>query len=250
MAKAHNFDQDSSKRKIDFIMPFEFDYDFGSPNGTAIIGRFLPVVRFPLGRRWELRNLTLALVANAPGGRPGFPGNPNPVEGKKVVGLGDWINITTILPPLKSKKLVFGFGLGLGMPFATNASFGSGKWTIGPILRIGYNPGKWKLNAIGGNLWSYAGNPERGEVNQTVIRGLIRRPLGSKWFFTSNPILTANWNAPRKQRWLIPVGGGLGRKFVSGRQHISVAAHYYNNAVRQDGAPTGLIRLDILLHIP
>jgi hypothetical protein len=46
------------------------------------------------------------------------------------------------------------------------------------------------LGALIVNLWSFAGDSNRKEVNQLLIRGLIRRRLGGGWYFTSNPIIT------------------------------------------------------------
>jgi hypothetical protein len=238
------------KQKVGFIMPFEFDYDFGAANGNALIGRFFPLVVVPLGEKWQYHNLTLAILANAPGGRPGLPGNPNPIAGEKAYGLGDFINISTFLPTLKSDRFIFGFGFALGLPLATNVGLGSGKWSVGPSLRLSYNPGKWKFNVLGGNLWSFAGDPERNEVNQTIIRGLIRHPLGTKWFFTSNPIITANWKAGRGQKWLVPLGGGIGKKFSLFKREMSIAVHAYYNVERPTGAPKGLMRLDLLFKQP
>ena len=231
-------------------MPFEFDFDFGAENGNAVIGRFLPRVSIPLGERWQMNNLTLAIVASAPGGRPGFPGNPEPIKGGQVFGLGDWTNASIFLPPLRSKNFFVGFGPALGLPVATDPLLGSQKWTIGPILRIGYRPGKWNFNALIINLWSYAGNPDRKAVNQLLIRGLIRYQFNEKWFFTSNPIITSNWKASAGQRWLCPLGGGMGRAFPFAGRKISIAFHGYYNVIRPEGAPTGLFRIDLLYPLP
>ena len=231
-------------------MPFEFDFDFGAENGNAVIGRFMPRVSIPIGERWQLNNLTLAILAFAPGGRPGFPGNPEPIEGGRVFGLGDWTNGSIFLPPLKSKNFSLGFGPAFGLPVATDPRLGSEKWTFGPLLRIGYRPGKWNFNALIINLWSYAGNPHRKDINQLLIRGLIRHPINDKWYLTSNPIITANWKASRGQRWLFPLGAGLGRSFQLGKGKMSVAVHGYFNVIRPDGAPTGLFRIDMLYPLP
>ena len=100
------------------------------------------------------------------------------------------------------------------------------------------------------NLRSFAGDSERGDVHQLLVRGLIRRQLGGGWYFTYNPIITANWNVSSGQQWLIPVGGGIGKRFEIGSKAVAVSAHYYFNAIKPEGAPDGLLRIDLVLSIP
>lgn len=121
---------------------------------------------------------------------------------------------------------------------------------LGPALRIAYRPGEWNIGAIFVNLWSFAGDSNRKEVNQLLIRGLVRRRLGDGWYFTSNPIITANWNASSGQIWLIPLGGGGGRRFDLGIFPVAISAHYYYNIIKPEGAPIGLFRIDLIIPVP
>jgi hypothetical protein len=52
----------------DFTCPIEIDFDTGAANGNATIMRLMPLAAFPMGERWKIINLTLAIVADAPGG--------------------------------------------------------------------------------------------------------------------------------------------------------------------------------------
>ena len=170
--------EESITPKIVFSLPIEFDFDYGASNGYAIINRYLPLVAFPLGEKWKLINLTQIIIANAPGGVPGRPGNPEPEAGDRVFGLSDLTNAVFFTPPPPSKRFVWGFGPAVGFPIATDDRLGSGKWLTGPALRFAYRPGEWNLGALIVNLWSFAGDSNRKEVNQLLIRGLIRRRLG------------------------------------------------------------------------
>jgi hypothetical protein len=234
----------------DFALPVEMDFDYGAANGDAIITRFLPLVAIPLGERWKLINLTLAMVADAPGGVPGRPGNPEPVPGPKVFGLGDLTDAVFFTPPTGSKSFVWGFGPAFTLPIATDEVLGSGKWSAGPALRVAWRPGKWNLGAFAVYLWSYAGDLDRSDVSQLMIRPLIRRQLGDGWYLTSNPIITANANASSGQRWVVPLGGGIGKRFDLGSSEIAVAVHAYANVIKPDGAPDGLFRVDLVVPIP
>jgi hypothetical protein len=243
-------DKESKSPKIDFSLPIEIDFDYGASNGYAIINRYLPLVAFPIGEKWKLINLTHIIIANAPGGVPGRPGNPEPGAGDRVFGLSDLTNAVILTPPPPSKSFVWGFGPALVIPIATDERLGSGKWLTGPTLRIAYRPGEWNLGALIVNLWSFAGDSNRKEVNQLLIRGLIRRRLGGGWYFTSNPIITANWKAESGQQWLLPFGAGIGRCFEIGSLPVAFAVHYYHHVIKPDGAPDGLFRLDFIIPVP
>jgi hypothetical protein len=243
-------DKVSGSPKIDFSLPIEFDFDHGASNGYAIINRYIPLIAFPIGEKWKLINLTQVIIADAPGGVPGRPGNPDPGAGDRVFGLSDLTNAIFLTPPPPSKRFVWGFGPAIVFPIATDSRLGSGKWLTGPALRFAYRPGEWNLGALILNLWSFAGDSNRKEVNQLLIRGLIRRRLGDGWYFTSNPIITANWNASSDQVWLIPLGAGIGRRFEIGFLPIALAVHYYHHVIKPDGAPDGLFRVDFLIPVP
>ncbi len=72
-----------------WVLPFEVDFDSGAANGDAIIGRLIPVNSLIVREDWKLVNVAMVTIADAPGGRPGQPGNPEPVPGPNVFGLGD-----------------------------------------------------------------------------------------------------------------------------------------------------------------
>jgi hypothetical protein len=233
-----------------FALPIELDLDYGASNGAAVISRYIPLVAFPLGERWRLINLTLAVVADAPGGVPGRPGNPEPVPGGRVFGLGDLTNAVFFTPPTRSNNWVWGFGPALSLPVATDARLGSGKWSAGPAFRFAYRPGPWNFGAVVVDLGSFAGDSGRGNIHQFLVRGLVRRQLGGGWYFTYNPIITANWESKSGQRWLVPVGGGLGKRFEVGSKAVALSAHYYVNVIKPEGAPDGLFRVDVVVPIP
>jgi len=243
-------EKESITPTIVFSLPIEFDFDYGAANGYAIINRYVPLIAFPIGEKWKLINLTQIIVADAPGGVPGRPGNPEPGAGDRVFGLSDLTNAVFLTPPPPSKRFIWGFGPAVGFPIATDDRLGSGKWVTGPAFRIAYRPGEWNLGAMILNLWSFAGDSSRKDVNQLLIRGLIRRRLGAGWYFTSNPIITANWKAESGQQWLIPLGAGIGRRFEIGSLPVAFAVHYYYHIIKPDGAPNGLFRLDFIFPVP
>ena len=225
-----------------FLLPIEFDFDSGAANGDAIIVRLLPVNSLLVRDKWKLINVALISLADAPGGVPGFPGNPQPIPGEKVFGLTDFTD-AVLYTPTKSKGLMWGVGGLFGFPTATNDVLGSGKWSAGPAVRLGYQSGPWRLGLLVGNRWSFAGDSDRAEVNQLMARGLVRCRLGKGWFFIYAPIITANWNASSGQRWLVPLGGGIGKSFKFRPTSLNISLQAYGNALKPDGAPDSVFRI-------
>jgi len=234
--------EEPPKRPAFFLLPMEIDSDSGAANGDAVIARVLPVNSIPIGKRWRLLNLAIVVLADSPGGRPGSPGNPDPLPSSQVFGLGDLTDAVL----LGKQGGWWGFGMIFGFPTATDDALGSGKWSAGPAFRLSHRSGPWALGLLSGNLRSYAGDRDRGDIDQLLVRGLVRRTFNKKWFFIYSPIITANWNASSDQRWLVPVGGGLGRHFVK-RQPFNLTLQYYRNVVRPDGAPHSVWRFGLTI---
>lgn len=232
-----------------FSLPMEIERDFGASNGDATIIRLMPVYSLPLSEAWRLVNLELITIADAPGGVPGRPGNPNPTAGERAFGLSDLIH-ASFFTPENQAKFIWGAGFVLSLPTATDEVLGSGKWAAGPAIRLVYRFGPWNLGGIAGQRWSFAGQSSRPDLNALIIRGAFRRQLPSGWYLVSAPIITANWDASSSERWLVPIGGGLGKRFqINSRRWASSLQAYYN-AIKPDAAPDWALRLQVVAAIP
>jgi hypothetical protein len=232
-----------------FALPVELDLDSGASNGDAAIFRLMPLYSFPVSEKWKLVNLNLITIADAPGGRPGQPGNPNPESGDRVLGIGDLIH-ASFATPKKSGNLIWGVGAMISIPTASKSQLGSGKWSGGPAARIAYKTGQWSLGAFGGQLWSFAGDDQRNDISQLMVRAVIRRQLPNNWHFVSAPIITANWNASHDQRWLVPLGGGFGKRFSLAKYPWAWSVQGYYNVIKPDGAPNWAIRFAFVVALP
>lgn len=232
-----------------FALPMEFEHDFGATNGDATFLRIQPLYALPLGDRWRLMNLDIVTLADSPGGVPGQPGNPNPASGERAFGLGDWIH-ASFLTPENQSGFIWGAGMMLSLPTATDEVLGSGRWATGPALRLTFRSGSWNLGAIAGQRWSFAGDGSRPDVNALMIRGSLRHQLPGDWYLVSAPIITVNWDASPSERWLVPVGGGVGKGFAVGSHRWAASMQAYYNAIRPDSAPDWAIRLTLVAAIP
>ena len=237
-----------TKKDRFFALPVEIDADSGASNGDATILRIAPLYGLGSLYNMEIVHIDLITIAGAPGGVPGRPGNPSPEPGPNVFGLSDLVHASFFMPD-NSGKFTWGAGFMLSIPTATDARLGSGKWSAGPSFRFTYRTGPWNIGAFGGQTWSFAGDKERADVSQLIMRGTIRRQLPNDWYFVSAPIITANWNAIG-QKWLVPVGGGLGKVVNIRSKPWAFALQGYYNAIKPDGAPNWSVRFSVIAAIP
>ena len=244
-------ESDSTSQTVEerfFSLPLELDADSGASNGDATILRIAPLYGLGSMGKMKIVHIDLVTIADAPGGVPGRPGNPNPEPGERVFGLSDLIH-ASFFTPRTSGNFSAGAGIMLNIPIATDSTLGSGKWSAGPAFRFTYRSGPWTVGAFGGQIWSFAGDDERNDVSQLIIRGAIRRQLANDWYFVSAPIISANWNAAG-QKWLVPAGGGFGKVFKVRSKPWALSLQGYYNVVKPDGAPNFSIRLALIAPIP
>ncbi len=207
-------------------LPFQNNTNFGiGPyNRTQNILNIQPVIPVSLDK-WNLINRIIVPLLWQP---------YDSTESK--FGLSD-INYTLFLSPAKAGKIVWGIGPIFSFPTATDDILGTGKWSIGPSIVLLTMPSPWVLGVLVNNVWSVAGDEERGDINQMLIQYFINYNLPGGWYITSAPIITANWEAESGDQWLVPFGGGLGKIFRIGSQPMNGQLSAYYNAIHPDNLP-------------
>ena len=218
-----------------YSLPFKFTFDYGADNGEATFLSINPVIPVTVGD-WNLINRVLMPLIDTPGLVTGTPEIPNPVPGDGATGLGD-INYSVFLSPAKPGKIIWGIGPSLTMDTATDDQLGSGKWSAGPTAVILIQPKPWTLGLLGRQLWSFAGDSDRANVNQLLLEPFINYNLGNGWYLITDINLTANWQSDSRNRWTIPLGGGAGKMFGIGSQKMNTKLEAYYNVVKPNGAP-------------
>ena len=152
-------------------------------------------------------------------------------------GLGD-MNPSFFFSPVKINKVIWGIGPAIVLPTATNQTLGQGKWSLGPTVVALVQSKHWTIGALVNNVWSVSGQSARPNVNQMLFQYFINYNLEKGWYLTSSPIITANWNGPSGNQWVVPVGGGVGRVFRLGFQPVNVSLAFFGNAVRPSTPPS------------
>ena len=196
-----------------------------------------PVFPFKLSDDWTLVTRTIVPFVGVPFAEPKLDvtpaGEPYVVRWNEEqrIGLGD-INPTGFFVPTLEGDFTVGFGPTFSAPIS-KAPLSSGKWTAGPAFVGVYTKGPWVVGGLVNNMWSFAGDDDRADVNKMLIQPFINYNLPKGWYVSFSPIITADWEN-EDNGWTVPVGAGVGRVFKVGKQPINVSVHGYYNAIKPE----------------
>jgi len=162
-------------------------------------------------------------------------------------GFGD-ILFTAFYSP-ESKGLTWGVGPVVQFPTG-GPDFGTGKWSAGASVVALAMPGQWVIGALLNNIWSFAGQENKPDVNFMTFQPFINYNLPN-FYFTFSPVVTANWEADSGNQWTVPLGLGLGKLIkLGGKLPVNLNASYFYNVVRPDYGPQYQVRLLAAVLLP
>lgn len=162
-------------------------------------------------------------------------------------GFGD-ILFTAFYSP-KTEGLTWGVGPVFQFPTG-GPDFGTGKWCAGASVVGLVMPGKWVVGALINNVWSFAGQENRADVNFMTFQPFVNYNLPN-FYFTFSPIVTANWAADTDDQWTVPLGLGLGKLIkLGGKLPVNLNASYYYNVVTPDFGAQYQVRLLAAVLLP
>ena len=206
-------------------VPFENNYngEYGPDNSNQNVLNIKPVIPVAIGENWNLINRTIVPVVS----QPGIPGGPN-----RQNGLGD-TTYQGFISPSKPGKWVWGAGPSVQIPTHTDEVLGNENWAAGPAVVVLTMPGNWVYGGLVSQIWDFAGSGNDGsddDISLMVAQPFVNYNFGQGWYVVSAPIITANWEAEKSSdEWTVPVGGGVGRVFSIGKQHVNARMAYYYN---------------------
>ena len=117
-------------------------------------------------------------------------------------------------------------------PTATDELLGTEKWSVGPDFVVFLSDRAHARNnrLFNLNLWSFAGDEDRANVNAMTLQPFLNYNLPKGWYLKDEP---PNYGPP-PPRWTVPVGGGIGRIFKIGHQPINASIEAYYNVETPD----------------
>lgn len=226
-------------------MPFQNNTDFGIGvfDKTGNVLNIQPVIPVTLGKKnWLLINRVIIPVPKS------TPVN-FPEDAKNITGIGDITYTAWFSPPGKG-KLTWGFGPSMIFPTASDELLGQGKFSIGPSVVLVYGTPKWMFASIISNWFSVSGDSDRPDVNSFYFQPIFTYFLPNKWYFTTAPVILANWEKESDDRWTVPVGGGFGKMTKIGNLPIDFTAQAYYNSIKPDYNADWQLRVQLKLIFP
>ena len=208
-------------------VPFENDFNphTGINKEDSYVLEMKPVVPFTLSKDWNLITRTIIPVIQVPDLAPGVNG---------TTGLGD-VSLSLFLSPAKAGPIIWGAGPIVSFPTATQDILGTKKLSVGPTVVALRSQGHWLYGTLVYNLFSVAGPSARQDVNQMLMQPFVNYNLRHGWYLTSSPIITADWEKQRAERWVVPVGGGVGKIVHFEKLPVNIYTQFFRNAEYPDG---------------
>ena len=229
---AHNPFEDFVKIPIESTTGFQVGHNHNAGDSLNIE----PLVPFSLNSDWDLivqPNLTVTY-------------QPSPHE---QFGLQD-LQTSFFLTPHNATTWLWGMGPIFQFPTATSEALGTGRWSAGPTAAVVYSEGPWFNGILAYQLMSFAGNRNRGSVNQTFLEPDVSYNFESGWYVQCEPSITYDWTAEASNAWTTPMGADVGKAFKLGSQALSLQVGAYDLVKRPDGAPQWIARVSATFLFP
>ena len=180
-------------------------------DGSQWFVNIQPVVPFTLNDDWYVISRTILPVMFSQSGL--FPGSGS------QSGLRD----TTEGLYFSPRRTFNGFTLGAGpiflLPTATDELLGAGKWGAGPTGVVVWQGNGWTVGVLAWHNWSFAGDADRADVDETFLQPVIAYTTSRAWTFTLQGEDTYNWETGE---WLAPVNFLVSKIVKVGGQPVSI----------------------------
>ncbi len=183
-------------------IPFQsnVDYGIGPFNGTKFTTNFQPVV--PISLSPKLNLITRYII-------PIVDQHDITAEGHGQFGLSD-ATVSAFFSPVQTKNgLTWGAGPALLVPIGTDDALSARKWAVGPTIVALKQTHGLTIGLLGNQLWSFAGEKNRDNVNQMYLQPFFIKNWASGAGLGLNGEFSFDWEHNKTTGWLIPTISGV-----------------------------------------
>jgi len=234
----------TAQNPIANVISVPLENDFNPQTGIKLRDSYVlemkPVIPFRLSKNWTLITRTIIPIIQVPDLAPGV---------NATSGLGD-VQESLFLSPAKAGPVIWGAGPVISFPTATQNILGTKKVSIGPTVVVLRSQGHWLFGSLVQNLWSVGGPSDRPDVKAMLMQPFVNYNLAHKWYLTSSPIITANWEVSPDKRWVVPVGGGVGKIVHFGQVPVNIYTQFFRNVDRPTGTTPWSVRFQMQFLFP
>ena len=112
----------------------------------------------------HIARATLPVITNSPSGER---------------GIGDLVVFDMVVTGKSWGR--YGLGAVVLAPTASEDELGAGKWAIGPSMGFVVSADNWLMGIFNQNLFSFAGDDDRKDVNVSIFQPILNRKLPDGW---------------------------------------------------------------------
>lgn len=219
-------------------VPIQFNYNegYGPKDAGQVLVNIQPVIPFSISEKWNLITRTILPVV--------WQGSP--AEGvDSEFGLGDTTQSFFFSP--KEGSVIWGVGPAVLWPTATSDELGTRQWGLGPTAVVLKQTDGWTFGALANHIWSFAGENDHEDVNQTFLQPFISYTWHTATSLTLNTESTYDWTA---EEWTVPINLMVAQLVRLGKQPVQfqLGGRYY--AESPDDGPEWGLRFAIVFLFP
>jgi hypothetical protein len=173
-------------------VPFQGNYNSGggyAEKGDQYYVNIQPVIPIHLNENWNVISRTILPFITQT--------NITPPPGTGQTGFGDTTQSFFLSP--RAGGLIWGIGPALLIPTGTSKALSTGQWAAGPTAVALVQTHGWTVGTLMNQLWSFAGNDARSDVNQLYVQPFITYTTKHFTTYGINSETTCNWQLSGKQ---------------------------------------------------
>jgi len=223
-------------------VPFQFNYDerIGrGDEGTRSLLNIQPVLPVRLNADWNLISRTILPLIE----QDDIP------EGRDDRGIGDVLQSFFFSPSEPTERgWTWGAGPVLLIPTASDDRLGGERWGTGPTVVGLRQVGPWTYGLLANHVWSFAGDDDRADVNQSFFQPFLSYTNRSSTTVSINLESTYDWE---EDDLAVPVNVTASQVVSVSGQRLSIGGGARYWIEKTDASPEGFgLRLFVTFIFP